>query len=127
MQFRVGDTVFNYAGEPGVIKDRKVQSGEYVLDPKGATLAEVQKRGYINGLSADLRQEFNAVMDQVRDIPEPEKRVNMLSEKIEEKKTVGDPKSRLVAKYLNAEMQHIMLTNNITNRQYTIEELKANE
>lgn len=126
MQYRVGDAVFNNAGQPGIVKDKLVSTGEVVVQPQSETLKVVQKRGYINGLSVEERKDYNEVMDKIRELDDPTKKVEELGTQIGQKR-MGDAKSRLVAKYLDAQMQHIMLTNNIQNREYTVDEMKLGE
>lgn len=126
MDHRIGDAVFNYSGQPGIIIDRKPTTGEFVIQPPAPSLKEVQKRGYINGLTLEQRQDFNAVMDKVLELQDPSKKVEELTTQIEEKR-LGDAKARVVAKYLDAEKQHLMQTYNIRNREYLVDEFRLGE
>lgn len=126
MDYRVGDAIFNYSGRPGIVVDKKLQTGEFVIKPPSESLKEVQKRGYINGLSPAERQDFNEVMDRVRELQDPVKKIEELGTQIDAKQG-GDVKARQVAKYLNAEMQHIMISNHIQNREYKMDEFKIGE
>ena len=119
--FRVGDTVFDRKGVPGVIVRRDPKTAELEVQVQGDKFEKARRVGYINGLTPDQRTEYNKVIEEVREgNPEPTKRVDALQSKISELKK--DPKNFVLTKYLSAEQAHIMNSEHIQSKSYKIEE-----
>jgi hypothetical protein len=119
--FRVGDTVFNRKGVPGVVTHRDPKTAELEVEIKGEKFEQARRIGFINGLSEEQRASYNSVIEDIRENnPEPIKRVDALQEKISELKK--DPKNFVLTKYLSAEQAHIMNSEHIQPKSYQIEE-----
>lgn len=116
---RVGDTVFNAQGQPALVVDREPVTENLTLE-RGDQYDRSRRYGFINGISPDLRPTYQAVMDRIRETRDPRDRVQLLSEEIG--KLADDPKSRQLKKYLNAEMVHIMNSENVQPRIYQLPE-----
>lgn len=120
MGFQVGDAIFTRGGLPGALTNKNPQTGELTVQVEGEQVEAIKKRGYVNGLQAEERQRFNEIIDHVRTIPEPEKRVEELRVRIDEIK--ADPKQRILVRYLTSEMAHLMNTHRIEAREYKVPE-----
>lgn len=120
MGFQVGDTIFSRAGKPTVLTGRNEGNGELQVQAEGEKIAETKKRGYINGLNPEERVQFNEIIDKMRTIPEPEKRLEELQTKIDEIK--ADPRQRILTRYLSSEMAHLMNTHRIAPKEYKVPE-----
>jgi len=117
MSFRIGDTVFNHQGRPGVVADRDPLTKELKVNQDPVANAEHLRHGYINGLSQEQREEFAKILDSVKEEKDPKKRVEDLQTRIQELQM--DPKNRVMTRYLTAEMSHIMFTHGIVPQTYT--------
>lgn len=124
MSFRVGDTVFDQMGRPGVMTGRDEQS-QLIVERQGETYEKARRRGFINGLTTDQRTKFNEVMDKVLEAKDPKERVNQLTNKLEELKV--DPRNHIVTRYLQGEFTHIMNTEGIHPRTYKVDEFNIRE
>ncbi len=124
MTIRIGDTAFIRNGTPAVVKNRDEFSGLLTLD---AELGEVQaatRHGFVNGLSPEDREAFDSLLDVVKsDTMDANDRVETLKLRLAE--IESDPTRHLLAKYVRAEMMHIMNSNGIKPREYSIHESKA--
>ena len=123
---------------PGETKDRlgvthENSSSIYLLEATGTgkleldtELAHVQKdmrHGYVNGMDVPVREEFDKILDSIKsDSTEPRERVEALQAKVTELEE--DPKTFALARYLKAEMVHLMNTYSIKPKQYTANETK---
>jgi hypothetical protein len=81
MSTRVGDSIFLATGNPGVITAKDKNSGRIAVDEGPQEVAKEMRHGYINGLSVPERDQFNAIMDITREIPEAEDRVKAAATK----------------------------------------------
>lgn len=126
VEFRIGDAVFNHAGQPGIVADKRIETGEIVVKPQADTLKQVQKRGYINGLTPEQRRDFEEVMEKIGELENPEKKVEALNTQIDQLR-MGDGKARVVAKYLDSEKQHLMATNHIENKLYVLDPFRMSD
>jgi hypothetical protein len=118
----IGDTVFSRGGIPGVVTKREADGIGVTITQRGPEVDEAQKRGYINGLSQAERAEFNAVVDRVRAIADPKQRVLELSQVIDAARK--DPHKVIVAKYLESELAHTMISYKIEPKEYVTEDQK---
>ena len=124
MSIRIGDSVFIRNGTPAVVKDRDELSGNLTLDTDQAEMQNAVRHGFINGLSQQDRDDFNAVLDEVKDESlDPAQRVETLKEKLAEIET--DPSRHMLATYVRSEMMHIMNSHGIRPREYSIHESKT--
>jgi hypothetical protein len=119
----VGDTIFSGKGQPGVITKKDVESGELTIEREGENLEKTRRMGFINGIPAARRAEFNKIITEVRAEKESQKQIQMLTKKIEELKV--DPRNFVLTKYLESEMAHIMNTEGIHPKEYKISEDSA--
>jgi hypothetical protein len=120
MSRAIGDSVFNRFGQPGVVSQRDSSKGMVTIETKGPQIDDVQKRGYINGLSEGERMRFNSVVDRVRTIEDPVKRVMELQRTIDGIK--ADPTQATVVKYLESELAHTMISYKIKPREYVTDD-----
>lgn len=118
MGMTIGDTVFNTQGKPGVIKAKDTVNGQLQVENQGPQFEKQRRLGYINGVPAERREEFNQIVTAVRAESDPEKQVAIIMQKVNELRT--DPKNYLLAKYLQSEAAHIMNTSGVQPREYTI-------
>ncbi len=115
---RVGDSTFSSQGKPGYVSNRNPMSGELTVGTDRKEVIQRFRHGYINGLSEPQRVDFEKILDNIKSIEDPEKRVSELQAKIEELNI--DPRNRLVTNYLNAELFHLMNSAGIQPKQYTV-------
>lgn len=123
MRFNVGDMIFTRNGQPGIVTSRNPETAELVVQTKGEDLEKTKRRGYINGLTVEERDQFNKVIDEVKALEKPEERIMQLRAKIEE--TAADPRQRVLNRYLSAEMAHLMNTYRFEPREYKTPEWEA--
>lgn len=123
MTTRVGDSIFLATGNPGVITTKDASSGRIGVDEGPEEVAREMRHGYINGLSQEQRDQFNGIMDEVRETPDAKERVAALESKIRE---LGDkPENRIVSRYLDAQKMHIEHSAGLKPRYYTVDEFKV--
>ncbi len=123
MKASFGDAVFIRTGIPAVVKERNDITGKLILETDGAKIKEDMRHGYINGLSAENREEFNSILDSVKDDnTDPQERAERLQTKLTELEE--DPRKLPLTRYLRAEMVHIMNTYNIKPNEYAVHESK---
>ncbi|RYZ79673.1 MAG: hypothetical protein EOP04_27300 [Proteobacteria bacterium] len=82
-----------------------------------------RRYGFINGLEPDQRKEFETIIDSMRDQAGTRERVDFLHQQIETLKE--DPKRGVLTRYLQGEMAHIMNSEGLSPRIYTIDETKT--
>ena len=105
MRYDVGNWVFDRAGKPGVIVDRTAD-GKAIAERSGDKFDKARAAGFINGLKGENRESFNRIVREVRSEALPERRVEILQEKIKELKP--DQNSRVLKRYLESEMAFVM-------------------
>ena len=113
---RVGDSIFNVNGKPGLVVDRHSVSGELTVNIDRPEVTKKYRNGYINGLSENERSEFNNILDEVKGVENLTDRVAIPKKKIGELST--EPKNRILAGYLSAELFHLMHSTGIQPKQY---------
>ena len=124
MTIRVGDSVFIRNGTPAVVKNRDEISGLLSLDTKLGEVQDGTRHGFVNGLSIEDREAFNSLLDDVKsDSMDASQRVETLKGRLAE--IESDPTRHMLAKYVRAEMMHIMNSNGIRPREYSIHESKT--
>ena len=122
MSYRVGDLVFRSHGQPSIVSSRNKNDGTAVLDSDRAEIRKATRHGFINGIDPGRREEFNAVMDEVKALDDPEQRVDHLRGKIAELQ--ADPRNQQMVHYLQGEMNHLMNTFSVRPRFYKADEFK---
>lgn len=123
MDIRNGDAVFLRSGEPGVVRDRDPATGKLKIDSETAAVKTDMRHGYINGLSSEQRTELYEILDTVKSSTEdPIERISQLDAKTKELEQ--DPQKIGLTSYVKAEMVHIMNSNGIKPREYSIHEAK---
>ncbi len=121
---KTGDVVFYGHGKPAVVKGRvENNNDDLILDRDTETIAAQIRHGYLNGMSEQVREEFNSIVDKVKENSDPNERVNGLVAKLEE--IEQDPTKQSLVKYIKAELSHVMNTHRITTRTYTVPEVKV--
>ena len=123
MDIRNGDAVFLRSGEPGIVKDRNQATGKLKVDTDNQTVKREMRHGYLNGLTDPQRAELNEILDTVKNTSEdPAERISALETKVRELES--DPRQMGLSKYVKAEMVHIMNSNGIKPREYSVQESK---
>ncbi len=120
---RVGDSIFNRDGAPGFVIKRDPEKQTLDVAQRGPEWEKGRRYGFINGLEPQQRQEFEQVIDEVRQLKDSRERVDLLHQKIEVLK--DDPRRNILTRYLQGEMAHIMNSEGISPRIYTIDENKT--
>lgn len=123
MGLKVGDSFFNRDGYPGVVLGREPKNEALVIEKEGPNFDKARNIGYINGLSPQERGQFESIITEMRERKDPRERVAWLHEKIDGLRQ--DPKQQVLTRYLEGEMSHIMNTEGIAPRVYTIDETKV--
>lgn len=124
MTVRVGDAVFIRSGIPAVVKDRNEGTGQLRLETDLPAVQKEMRHGYLNGLTPETRQQLYAILDEVKSKSEaPEARIDELRSKLTELEL--DPKQQMLARYVRAEMVHLMNTYEIRPKEYSYNESKA--
>ena len=81
------------------------------------------RNGLINGIAPETREEFNKIMDGIRENKDNAERVDLLRTKIDELK--ADPKNFKLVQYLDGEVRHIMNVKGVQPRFFTTEDFKV--
>jgi hypothetical protein len=124
MALRIGDSVFSRDGMPATVINRDDKSAKLELSNEKEKLNEATRHGYINGLTETTRGEFNSIMDSFKDIEDPKERtVEMRTQLTELEK---DPRKHRIAKYVRAEMLHVMNTYGIKPTNFTVDTARTN-
>ena len=120
---RVGDTVFVRGGIPATVKGRDDKRATLTLEGDLPSVQQNSRNGYINGLTPETRTQVNEILDAVKaETDDPTERTEVLRSKVAELET--DPRQQSLAKYLRAEMLHIMNTYGIRPKEYVVNEGK---
>lgn len=120
---RTGDTVFTPAGSPAVVMKQNPVGNQTTLDRSKESLQSTTRHGYINGLSQVEREEFNNIMDGVKELDDPGERVEELQAKIAELK-LEPKKNFILSKYLTSELSHVLFEKNVEPKIFTMSESK---
>ena len=115
---QIGDTVFDRAGHPGVVVARNPKNESLTVQRKGEKLEKTRRIGFINGLEPKDRKTFDSLITEIKKEKDPRNRVIKLQAKVDELKL--DPRNHVVTRYLEAELAHIMNTEKINPREYTV-------
>lgn len=125
MSFRVGDPIFTYKGAPAEVLKKDEVTQEFKVDTDPQKVLESFRHGYLKGLPEETRNEFNAIMDDVKSMEDIKKRIGVLQEKIATYEHHESKDMRLLAGYLKGELMHTMTSSNVTPRYYEIPFYKA--
>ena len=120
MKIQRGDVVFNQAGRPGVVMGRDELSGSLNVEANGENYEKARKYGFVNGMAPEVREQFQSIVDDVRQFKTTPERVKALMEKIGVLEQ--DPRNFRLVRYLRAEQAHMMYTDGITPNEYKIDE-----
>ncbi len=120
MSFKVGDVSFGRNGEPAVVVNRDAAKGELTLSKDQKQIEKYHKHGYINGLKSEDRASLQSLLDDVSAAKDPEEKVSMLKEKITE--IESDPRQFQLLNYLKSELFHVMHLNNISPKEYKLQQ-----
>lgn len=115
---QVGDTVFDRSGHPGVIVSQDPATETVKVQRQGEKFEKTRRSGYINGLNPKDRKSFEGIISEVKQQKDPKEKVKMMQEKIAELKL--DPRNHIVTRYVEGEMAHIMNTEKINPREFTV-------
>lgn len=119
---RIGDAAFLRTGTPAVVKDREPVTGKLKLEEDRVKVHEATRHGYLNGIEPDKRAEFYKILDEVKadTVDDPATRVEKLQTRVSELE--ADPTQRVLARYLRAEMVHIMNSHGLKPKEYVVDE-----
>ncbi len=123
MGLKVGDSYFNRDGYPGVILGRDPKSQALQVEKEGPNFEKTRRFGYINGLSPQERGEFEGIINEMREQESPAERMSWIHQQLDTMRQ--DPKKQVLTRYLEGEMAHIMNTEGISPRVYSIDENKV--
>lgn len=124
MALRVGDPSFTYLGQPGVVVPQKNKlNGKIDIDTDKERVKTEFRHGYLVGIEA--KDVFNSIMDTVKKTEDPSEKVAFLSNKLEEYEAQNSTESQNFARYLKAELSHLMNTYHIKPRIYQLPPQKA--
>ncbi|MBC7658497.1 MAG: hypothetical protein H7249_02185 [Chitinophagaceae bacterium] len=123
MVSRVGDSLFNREGTAGFVAGRDPKKETLQVAISGPEYEKGRRYGFINGLEPNQRKEFEVIIDNMRDRKGSRERVDFLQDQIETLK--ADPKRGVLTRYLQGEMAHIMNSEGIAPRIYSIDETKT--
>lgn len=119
MSVAIGDTVFDAIGRPGVVIGRDDKK-QLIVEREGENFEKTRARGFINGIENQPREDYNQIIKDVRELKSPRERLQVLGEKVEDLQK--DPRNYLLVRYLEAEMTHIMNSENIQPRTFRVDE-----
>lgn len=119
---RVGDTAFLRTGTPAVVKDRDPVNGKLKLEEDRVKVRDQTRHGYLNGIEPEGRAELYRILDEVKGetADDPAARVEKLQARLSELE--ADPTQHVLARYLRAEMVHVMNTHGIKPKEYVVDE-----
>lgn len=121
LSVRPGDVLFLRGGEPSVVTGFDKMAGKIRAAQDERSVTDHIRHGYINGLSEGNRQEFMAILDQVKGTTEdPTERIQLLRTRLDTLEQ--DPKQQSLARYLRSEMTHMMAAYGVKPREFTIDE-----
>ena len=124
MTIRIGDTAFIKQGHAAIVKGRVQDTGQLELKVDTPEVQRDTRHGILNALTPEVRKELYAILDQVKaDTQVPGERLDQIREKLTE--VEKDPRNFVLAKYLRAEMGHLINTHNIKPKEYSVYESKA--
>lgn len=120
MSFKIGDPIFDSSGRPGLIKDKDPRTGGLTVERSHQKVQENIRHGYLKDLGT-LRSDFNAIMDEIKDIENAREMIETLQSKIYKlEDEVDSPHDLKMIKYLRSELFHLMQTHQISPREYRI-------
>jgi hypothetical protein len=123
LAIRPGDIIFTRQADPALVKEREPTTGVLRLDRDKDAVKEIARHGYINGIDPDKRQEFLAILDEVKGATEdPAQRIDLLKNRIE--LLEQDPKNSNLSRYLRSEMAHLMNVFGVKPREFSIDSFK---
>ncbi len=123
MVSRIGDSLFNREGHPGFVVNRDIKKQTLQVETEGPDWEKGRRYGFVNGLEPSQREDYENIIDQMRERSETRERVDFLHDQIETLKQ--DPKRGVLTRYLQGEMAHIMNSEGIAPRIYSIDENKT--
>lgn len=121
---RAGDMVFRASGEPAVLAKHDEKTGKVTLDRDTQTVREAVRHGFINGLAPDDRVQYNAIMDDTKELKDPRERISMLENRIDKLQEEDLKKNYHLVRYLRAEVAHLTSTYGIRAREFVLDESK---
>ncbi len=125
MVWRVGDPLFSQTGHPGLVDRYDKDKEEITVDRDLSAVDRLHGYGYLKGMSEGVRDGFDEVMDEVRSVDSIDGKVLTLKDKIQVYEEDPSENQRILARYLKAELAHIMASHHYTPRYYQVESEKA--
>lgn len=117
---RIGDTVFSQSGKPGVIVGRTEDQQRIKVEREGERFEKTRKHGYINGLSGEEKSRYESIVSEVQEIEGAKDKVSALKGHLDELKT--NPKNMRLAKYVEADLAHTMISHGLHPKVYESDE-----
>ena len=124
MSLNIKDPIFGFSGEPGVVKDFSKESQKIKIDTDRKAVNKELRHGYISGMTADQKIEFNSFMDKIQSIEDIDEKVKLLQEKVTQLTGDINPNSGILLGYYKSELSHIMHTHHYSPRYYSIHSTK---
>lgn len=114
-----GDVIFDRTGRPVVITSRNGKTAEVTIDSEINKVAEHARFGIKNGLSPEQRDSYEASREQSLSANKREE-IGKLRERIRSMRESGG--DRLVIRYLENELQHLIVREDHVPNDYYLDE-----
>jgi hypothetical protein len=127
MSLKVGDPIFMANSSPGIVKKADMEKGRLNVDVDTEAVAKHFRHGYIKGLDENERLQYDSTLDSIEEIKNPKEQISALQEKISQLEN-GTPSLQQIkmARYLKAELNHIIQVGKINPRFYEVDAHKLN-
>lgn len=120
MSFGIKDPVFSHKGMPGVVTKKTEFPEQLMVEGDEKVVQSSFRHGYVKGLNADMRDEFNSIMDDIKSQGNANDKVHLLQSKISQLEEDTTKNNHRMVNYLKAELFHLMTTENYRPNQYSI-------
>ncbi|MEY4631148.1 MAG: hypothetical protein RIQ81_1268 [Pseudomonadota bacterium] len=117
MTMKVGDSVFLPRGETAVVTEHDKHLSTFKISADPAFSAHIRRHGYINGMTPEQRTSLMTLMDRVKEIEDPQSKVQEIRTKLEELR--ADPRQWQMARYVESELAHVMNVYGVKPTSYT--------
>lgn len=119
MSIHPGDILFTRNGRPAIVTSRNKETGEVTVDGDLKNVGKSAALGIKNGLTPEQRQSFESLRCASMSDDKKQEILDLRSRIAELKKGDGD---RKVIRYLENELQHLIVRENLMPSDYTINE-----
>lgn len=119
LAIQVGDIVFTRQGKPALVTGRDASNAAVSLDKDLSKVQQASSLGVKNGLSPQQRELFESVRKEAVS-PDKYQEFVRLRDRIKELKERGSDAT--VLRYLENELQHLVIREGIAPRDYMVQE-----